>query len=793
MADAKRLIENLVRDGRLQEARRVGEEAVAADPHDDGALEALVGLYLELEAQCISSGVTGYLDEIGRRLDELIGSMSRGGDKARRRHERLRLSMVPGYDRVAELEELSARDGHESEAYSAAKEMFASGEMSPAFYEIYGTIIYRYARVVMTEASSVPVRKLLFEYLGLPLVKPSRLHSLMLRLAVRCARKYPDFNFTRFFDLWNPRTLRPDDMAGAEGHMSLAATAFELVIDSDGAYEFPALLERVKATAARRMAIVREAFAALVSRQIKAGDTSRAIDLLELYGRHGAVHASDASHSRLLSLALRVMDGDEMWRFVAFFINWDSRLLRPADFEPVTTAGGETVQPLAARAFNRVFAALRADVGRHAHLLDRVLEAFDAVSASKAGMADELTARRRAMLLAWMERDDEALERMSAMAMEGRRSAAFWLDFSDMAPSRQLQTALLALGALRLDDEGRDDADRDALRLRLARLLHAAGDDDAAATELDRISMAAEPLPAYGAVKSAIGADATPNYSNELLYHRLAADALAMIYRRVESERLSVIERRDNVIVAVGSAGLPALIDSVLWPLLSRLEPGGNVEVKRTSGGIVMARSVDGEPYSSLDARYGIMLVGGRVQCAGRPEPVPCDEAAAAVGEPVKVRVYLDAEGCARCVGATVVPMAEARRHFDHVTAAIYAVDGSTVKLSAGEGLPQFETPADVVEPGAAGSLREIYYYVDTRGAAHVVASSRPGLDVRCDALRQVSGRLALCPDGTATVRDVEVPSSLLKLIALSDNTFVSGMAVYTPEGWQAISLDPYT
>ena len=175
--DANLLIDSLAREGRLQEARRVGEEAVAADPHDDAALSALVGVYLEIESQCISTGVTCYLAEIDRRLDELIASMA-DGEMERRRHERLRLAQQPGYDELSRLEALSARDGYEQEAYEKAHAMFVAGNMSPGLHEIYATIIYRYARVAMTDPSSRPVRSLLFEYLGLPVRKPSRVHSL---------------------------------------------------------------------------------------------------------------------------------------------------------------------------------------------------------------------------------------------------------------------------------------------------------------------------------------------------------------------------------------------------------------------------------------------------------------------------------------------------------------------------------------------------------------------------------------------------------------------------------------
>lgn len=788
--DANSLIDSLAREGRLQEARRVGEEAVAADPHDDAALSALVGVYLEIESQCISTGVTCYLSEIDKRLDELIASMA-DGEKERRRHERLRLSMLPGYDEMSRLEALSARDGCECEAYEKAHDIFVAGNMLPRFHKIYATIIYRYARVAMTNPSSRPVRALLFEYLGLPVPRPSRVHSLVLRLAVRGARKYPDFNFTRFFDLWNPRTFRDDDIVDPEGKGSLAAAAFELVIDSDYAYEFPSLLDRVKASSARRMSIVREAFVNLISRQIKAGDTVRAIDLLELYARCAALHDADALHSRLLSLALRVMDREEMWRFVGFFINWNASLFRQADFEPAVTADGRTTRPLATRAIDRCFAAVKADAGRHSHQLPSLLEAFDRVVALKLDANDELYARRRAMLLSLMERDDEAMDRMSSMASDGTRSAAFWLDFSEIVRSRELKMGLLALGALQHEQSRRDDPDINMLRLRLARLLHIAGDDDGAATELEITRMAAEPMPLYGAVKSTLAPDATPDYSNEMLYHRLAAEALATIYRRVKSEYFSIIAISDNELTVACSACPPLLLDLRLWPLLSRMMPGANVEVKRTLRGVVMARPCDGKPFAPLAVHYGIVLDDSTVQCADIPEPVRAD-CLPAPRRTVRASVYLDSEYKRQIVNAVEVPRSEAREHFRHVTAAIYSVESEMIGLSAGDSGPFFKVAPSVVAIGQIGAIRKLYFYTDRRGVNHVFDSVELPDITECEAVRQVSGRLTINRDGSGKIRDVLISRELIERTGLADNTFAACTAVMTPTGPRAITLTPY-
>lgn len=779
-------IESLLREGRLQEARRLGEQAVAADPHDDDAMRALVGVYIDIEARCIETGVTAYLPEISDRIDQLLASMKQADGEQRRRHARLVLAALPGYRELHVLEELSARDGNEKEAYGRARELVHAGGIAPGLIEIYATILYRWARVAMTDPDSRPLREALFEYLGLPLAKPSRLHSLVLRLAVRAARKYPDFSFSRFFDLWNPRTFREEDIIDPDRKYSLAAAAFELVIDSADACRFPELLERVKASVQVRMSILREAFDTLVSRNIRAGDNSRAIDLLRLYAGHSAIHAADRFHSRLLASALRVMVDDEKWRFVSFFIDWDTSLFREADYRPSAHAAS-----LVSRAVKRVFAAVKADPQRHAHLLAPLLEAYDRVVAASPSPDDELSVRRRSMLLTWMERDNDAIRRMSAMAAAaGHRSPAFWLDFAAMVPSRDTKLGLLALGALQLEygNTGYDDSEIAQLRLSLAQLLHVSGDDDSAVTELQL--SAAEPMARYGAIKSAISPSATPNYSNLLLYHRLAANALAVIYNSVRSVNMTVLKQHDRMVYLVSDTVTPVAVDTVLWPLLASLSPGAVVEVKRDDSGVVMARPVEAEPYSALPLVYGIVIGPGRVQCGGRPAPVDC-EAGAETGSTVSLSTYIDAEYNTHGLNLSPAPRAMVIRLFASVVAAVAGISGNMAVLTAGPDGPDFR----IAMPGssAVGTVYRVSYYTDRRGHAMPVDTDLLPADTPCDAISTISGKLDLHPDGTASVRQATVSAGLRQEVP--PQTYVSAKILYHPDTrtWQALSVTPYT
>lgn len=76
-----------------------------------------------------------------------------------------------------------------------------------------GWAIYR--RLKEGDATTLPsaeMRQLLVQYLGLvDLQRPSMLHSLLLFVVVRQYGVVNDFNFTKFFEMWGPEHLRPED------------------------------------------------------------------------------------------------------------------------------------------------------------------------------------------------------------------------------------------------------------------------------------------------------------------------------------------------------------------------------------------------------------------------------------------------------------------------------------------------------------------------------------------------------------------------------------------------------
>ncbi|MDE5635384.1 MAG: hypothetical protein K2I52_03635, partial [Muribaculaceae bacterium] len=317
-------------------------------------------------------------------------------------------------------------------------------------------------------------------------------------------------------------------------------------------------------------------------------------------------------------------------------------------------------------------------------------------------------------------------------------------------------------------------------------------DDDSAATELQLSEAVAEPMARYGAIKSTLDPGAAPNYSNLRLYHRLAADALAVIYSSVKSVTMTVLSVGDRSAYLVSDSALPVAVDTVLWPLLSTLRPGDAVEVKRDDTGVVMARPLELAPYASLTALYGIVIGTTLVQCGGRAAPVECDASVPfECGSAVGLNIYLDVESRPRGINLVSAPRHKVLSLFDSVTAAVAVSTGRTSVLTAGPDGPDFTLDGSPSMP--LGAVCRVSYYTDRQGRAIPIDYQQMPSETPCAAVIAVSGRLDIHPDGSSTVRHVTVPEILAGTVPPS--TYVTARAIYIPPSrtWQALSITPYT
>ncbi len=794
-------VRQLIADGKLSEARRLGEEAVTADPADEESLQALVEVYLALEAQCIDTQILSFLPEITQRINELLPQLASSRSQLRERHNEIVRKSLPGYRQLMELEILSGQPGHENESYEAARKFIAENNPDARLLTIYATIISRLLRLRATENDSMPARQLLAEYLSLPIARPSRVHSLILRQAIRMARIYPDFKFGRFLEMWDTATFRPSDIVDPEGKVPLAVSAFETLLESDDVDRLPALLSRLPVNDDERLSVLRDAFAHMINKSAKGGDQERATELLMLYSRHATLHKPCRQHSIILELAIKAMTDNREWCFPEFFINWSSENFTQADFAPITKNSGDAIPSLAIRALRKCFHIVQSDVARYSYLLNRFLDTVDNMIRLCPGRPDEFMRRRRAGIVSMLDRPDLALDSYAEMAREQGHGIEFWTEYADLVDNHHTKASLFAFAIVNGELNDKDIA---RAKLYLARELHFNGHDDDAANLLDDYrehcaDIAAEPLPVYGAIRNIIPPGTTPRLVNDMLYHTLAAEALDFIYRDVPSRLFSVVKCYSDNTLLVTDSTEQLNIDTATWPLISRLGPGDNIEIKCIGKDVIMARPAQGEPYRALKRRYAIVLPDGKVVCGALPEPIDCKNADTA-SRYVSVSIYRDAESRWHALAPKKAYVADVRREFEHVCGTLYAVDDDYGYFTAGPGGMCGRVARELCDEIPIGVPADFYFYIIDDDDP-VVFSITEAIDPQeCVALLETSGPLTVRPDGSGDVKGIFVPADMISADMIGSYVKVNAVfhpaeisdSLETAERWHALSVSLY-
>lgn len=86
-------------------------------------------------------------------------------------------------------------------------------KINKAFHDNYAWVICRYLQRQGLKVSSVRVRNLMNQYFQLQVTQPSKLHSMMLSVALDFVVYRPNekFDFNKFFAMWGPQNLRWQD------------------------------------------------------------------------------------------------------------------------------------------------------------------------------------------------------------------------------------------------------------------------------------------------------------------------------------------------------------------------------------------------------------------------------------------------------------------------------------------------------------------------------------------------------------------------------------------------------
>lgn len=356
-------IYGLRREGQLDEARQRAEEILRQDNTDQDVWKAYAWTLVSICGREQQSGniegarqISDYLSRL--RFDTTCDEFA---ETLVRKIQSLKLTLNPFFAQIQEAKELS-RNGDNDKAWEIMSQLATAGNLPVEAHENYGWIIYKYLRDHLTTLNSIPVRTALRDYINLQNERPSALHSQILNLALNYSKQDENFKLVPFLRLWGPNNLRADDFDDSRGNdgkpiPSLMSRIARAVVNYP--YEdiraFVDLLPRQKDDF---IEMLREHFFWNLYHSTEGGTDSATWTLFEKYLDFFPESASSIWHSKVLSLAERVMKDNNAFRFYDFFRRWNPSKLRAADWQEEKGENSETYKPLAVKSLKKAREAL---------------------------------------------------------------------------------------------------------------------------------------------------------------------------------------------------------------------------------------------------------------------------------------------------------------------------------------------------------------------------------------------------------------------------------------------------
>lgn len=356
-------IYDLRREGQLDEARRRAEEILRQDNTDQDVWKAYAWTLVDICKREQQSGnlegarqISDYLSKL--RFDTTYDEFA---ETLVRKIQSLKLALNPFFAQIQEAKELS-QNGDNDRAWEIMSQLATAGNLPVEAHENYGWIIYKYLRDHLTTLNSIQVRTALRDYINLHNERPSVLHSQILNFALNYSKQDDNFKLVSFLRLWGPNNLRADDFDDSRGNdgkpiPSLMSRIARAVVNYpyEDIQAFVDLLPRQKDDF---IEMLREHFFWNLYHSTEGGADSATWALFESYLDFFPESASSIWHSKVLSLAERVMKDNNAFRFYDFFRRWNPSKLRATDWQDEKGENGETYKPLAVKSLKKAREAL---------------------------------------------------------------------------------------------------------------------------------------------------------------------------------------------------------------------------------------------------------------------------------------------------------------------------------------------------------------------------------------------------------------------------------------------------
>lgn len=438
-------ITDLRKNGHLDEAIALGKQVIAGGNASEWDYNALFWCHYDKAKTAIGKNDFAGAQARVSEMEALITHMPASNTLARDQLNRLRIALDPTYDELHKAEQMSKTPGQEAQAYQIIQPML--GHPNTATHEQLGWILYRHLKAALPSMDSVEVRRMLARYINLRNARPSLLHSMIMQLALSHARGHDDFKFARFFEMWGPTSFRDEDRKkqtndGVEYNSLVHRVVCQLAIGQHAPTpeKIHAMLGRFDISVPRVVTTCRETWLMAMVGHYKNSDLPALWKDFEAYGQRLCGYEGSEFHSRILSLATRVMTGQEQWRLLPFLQAWGVEKLRQADWRDQPGKDGKTYPSLAANLLKGIYETVKANPSEHLEEIERCLPLFR--KGAELLTQDHWPKYRYAKMLALAGKRDDAREVLKSLAAALSPQAFYWNDLAEVEPSPQKSIAL---------------------------------------------------------------------------------------------------------------------------------------------------------------------------------------------------------------------------------------------------------------------------------------------------------------------------------------------------------------
>lgn len=611
-------VTRLRREGKLDEAYAMAQEELEAERNEWTCMSMFWVLRDYVQNVYLPEGNIEKCDSVLAGMEELLPIIKDDNLAGRHAYDKLLKQCRPNAVEIINACELSKTDP--VAAYDAA--IAVSGKhgekLDATLHNDLGWILYSYLKAKMPELESVKVRKLLRDYTLLNNNRPSTLHSAFLNLAIKFSKGHPDFNFRKFFLMWNPKNLRPEDYddtnKGDAKIPSLVSRICRVIVESGEVFNVEEFVDAFNIRNDDIIEHLRESSFWKLMGCYKENGIQEFVREVEAYAEMYPVLGPSHWHSEILKLANRTLTEENAWHFFCIAHKWYAGgNFMPADYKPEIGKDGREYPSIASKVAKKCFEVVKGaeNLKRDHGILEWVKAMYRELTARDP--EDDWSYRNYATVCLWEGDKNAFTECYLELLTRMPEKFYLWSELAECTDDLTLKTGLL----LKAKSLERNEDFLGDIHLALADALLAQGDAKYASRELGiyikhRTEKGWSIPKTYEVLKNRVDntMPLTPIDAEDCI--RAAED---FAYSKFEKYDFVLTEKwmreKTEICNFYNADGMEFHIKSSRNALLRKAKPGWvfsiRVDVKVTRIVPLTFQRKDVEPWSVLPENYGVV------------------------------------------------------------------------------------------------------------------------------------------------------------------------------------------